>query len=316
MPECPEVTILSHYLNDKLKNKYITKLDVISGKYLNKSILGKKLLDGTEKYKIVNVNSKGKVLYITMYKLDDLNKNIKKYIYLMSHLGMSGEWSFKKSDSDRLNVHVESKDGKKYTLCYVDPRNFGNVEVLDSKDALDKRLNKLAPDVLKTNFTDAEFHEMVKKYLSKSKKRSEQSIFKVLTKQNLVDGIISGLGNYLIPEILYDAKISPYRTIGSLSESDIFILSHSIKYITKLSYYNNTTGYMTNFGSYSSIHKDGIDSGKYDNYHPDIILKSTDIFKFKIYQQKTDPFGNKVNKDKNKKINAERAIHWVSTVQI
>jgi formamidopyrimidine-DNA glycosylase len=315
MPECPEVTILSHYLNDKLKNKYMTILNVISGKYLNKSILGKKLFDGS-KYKIVDVNSKGKVLYFTMYKIDDSDKNVKKYIYLISHLGMSGEWSFNKSNNDRLHIHVETKDTKKYILCYADPRNFGNIEVLDSKDALDKRLNKLAPDVLKTNFTDPQFHEMVKKYLSKSKKRSDQSIFKVLTKQNLADGIVSGLGNYLIPEILYDAKISPYRTIGSLSQIEIFQLSHSIKYITKLSYYNNTTGYMTNFGSYSELHKNGIDSGKYNNFHPDIILKHTDIFKFKIYQQKTDPLGNKVDKDKDKKLNGDRTVHWVKAVQI
>lgn len=306
MPECPEVTILSDYLKEELVGNSISTLEVISGKYLNKKIVGKDLLNGLTKYTILNVESKGKVLYIKL-------KHSNKLIYFVSHLGMAGEWSKLESDSDRIRLTVSQPNGNTFKLCYKDPRNFGNIEVL-GKDDFKTRIDKLAPDVLKTEFTDEDFINIVGNFLKKSKKRSSQLIFKVLTKQNLSDGLFSGLGNYLIPEILYDAKISPYRHIGSLTDIELRCLSHSIKYITKLSYYNNTTGYMTNFGDYSAKHKKGIDDGTYVNYHNDIVLKLTDVFQFKIYQKKKDQLGNPVEKDKT--LNKGRTTHWVKNVQI
>lgn len=306
MPECPEVTILSDYLKEELKNCSISMLEVLSGKYLNSKIMGNELLDGSTRYDILNVESKGKILYMTL-------KYQNKTIYFVSHLGMAGEWSKNESNNDRIRLTYFQKNGNMLKLCYIDPRNFGNVEILEKID-FTKRLNKLAPDVLKTEFTDDYFLAIVNNFLKKSKKRSSQLIFKVLTKQNLSDGLFSGLGNYLIPEILYDAKLSPYRNIGSLTNDELLQLSKSIKYITKLSYYNNTTGYMKKFGNYSLKHKKGIDDGTYQNYHIDIILKNTDVFEFKIYQKKTDPFGNFVEKDKI--LNKGRTTHWVKNIQI
>jgi DNA-formamidopyrimidine glycosylase len=307
MPECPEVTLLSDYLKDNLMGKSISTITINSGKYLNKTLHGKEILNGTKKYSVTNVESKGKVLYITL-------KHLTTYIYFVSHLGMSGEWSFQDNDNnERVNLTIHDKDNNFIKLYYYDPRNFGNIEILN-KEEFKKRLNKLAPDVLKTEFTNNEFVEMVKKFLNKSKKRGQQLIFKVLTKQNLSDGIFSGLGNYLIPEILYDAKISPYRQMSTLSDQDLEKLAYSIKYITKLSYYNNITGYMTNFGDYSAEHKKGVDNGIYKNYHEDVQLKKTDTFKFKIYLKKKDPLGNEVEKDKL--LNKGRTTHWVKNVQI
>jgi len=305
MPECPEVTILSDYLKDNLLNRTILSIEINSGKYLHKKILGKELLNENIKYKVIDVSSKGKVLYITL-------KHSTTIIYFVSHLGMSGEWSFEESDTNRIRLLGEHNESS-FKLCYNDPRNFGNIEILNEND-FKKRIDKLAPDVLKTEFTDDDFLNIVKQYLKKSKQREKQLIFKVLTKQNLSDGIFSGLGNYLIPEILYDAKISPYRQMSSLSDDDLLKLSHSIKYVTKLSYYNNTTGYMTNFGDYSKKHKKGIDNGKYKNYHTDIHLKTTDKFIFKIYLKKKDPFGNIVEKDKT--LNKGRTTHWVKNIQV
>lgn len=306
MPECPEVTILSHYLKDKLIGNKISKISVMSGKYLNKNITGKDFLNGTNKYIVSNVDSKGKVLYFTL-------KHDKNEIYFVSHLGMSGEWSFTESSSDRIQLTCENETNDEFKLCYVDSRNFGNIEILN-KNEFKKRIDKLAPDVLKTEFTNEDFVAIVNNYLKKSKTRELQLIFKVFTKQNLSDGLFSGLGNYLIPEILYDAKISPYRTMNSLSIDDLLRLAHSIKYITKLSYYNNKTGYMTNFGNYIEKHKKGVDDGTYKNYHSDIILKKTDVFNFKIYLKKTDPLGNNVEKDKT--LNKGRTTHWVKNIQI
>ena len=133
-------------------------------------------------------------------------------------------------------------------------------------------------------------------------------------KQDKKDALFSGIGNYLVAEILYDAKISPYRTIGSLSDNEIKSLSHSIKYLTKLSYYNNNDGYMLSFGEYSKLHKKYIDDGILPVFHTDVKLDKNDEFKIKVYRQTKDPDGNTVEKDED--INKGRTFHWVKNVQV
>lgn len=303
MPEGPEVTILSQYLNTKLKNRIFDSIEILSGKYLRFDLKNANKVNN-KKYKIKKIESKGKLMWMEL----DGHK------YFMSHLGLAGFWSFKKSKNDRIRIKVLNEDnGKIYYLCYQDPRNFGNMEVIDGDEDFNKKINLLAPDALKTEFTDDEFIEWVKKYLSRSSSRGKQKIFLVLMKQNKSDGIVSGLGNYLTAEILYNAKISPYREISSLSLSDLKKLSESIKYMTKLSYYDNTTGYMTNFGDFIQVHKERIDKGKYPTYHKDIVLKKGDKFTFKVYQKLIDPQGHKVTADKE--LNDGRTTYWVEDVQ-
>lgn len=309
MPEAPEVTILSQYLYTKLKNRYMRKINVLSGKYTRIKIKGFDLLNNTKKFKFTKIDSKGKLMWFVLSELDSDNK-----IYMTSHLGLTGQWSFMKKDDDRLRIKIyNNSNSKTYELCFNDPRNFGNIEIYDNFSHLKQKIDKLAPDALKTNFTDADFIEQVKLFLKKSNKRKDQLIFKVLMSQTKQDGIVSGLGNYLTPEILYNSKINPFRTVGSLSNTDLKNIAHSIKYIIKLSYYNNNTGYMINFGSFVKIHKQRINDGIYPNYHPDIKLKQNEEFQFKVYRQKKDPNGNKVENDKT--INNGRSVYWVPAIQ-
>ena len=170
------------------------------------------------------------------------------------------------------------------------------------------------PYALKTDFTESDFKGYVNNFLKVSKARHNKYIFKALMSQDLKDGIVSGLGNYLTPEILYDCKISPFRPVGDLSDNDIKKLSKSIKKIIKLSYYNNVTGYMTAFGDFIHTHKERIDNGTYPTYHSNVKLKENEEFSFKVYRQKQDPNGHDV--DPNKDLNPGRTTYWVPTVQI
>jgi formamidopyrimidine-DNA glycosylase len=309
MPEGPEVTILSQYLLTKLKGRLVEKLEVLSGKYSHKKPLeNKDLLNGENKFKIQNVESHGKLMWMTMKNTKNNDK-----LYLISHLGLTGEWGFSKGNNDRIKITIGNIDNKKkYNLYYADDRNFGNIYIVDDIDDVRKKKDLLAPDALKTGMTLNEFSNIIKKYISKSKTRKNQLIFRVLMNQTIKDGIVSGLGNYLTPEILYRAKISPFRKMDSLTEEDITELFKSMKYIIKLSYYNNTTGYMTNFGQFIKIHKEKINSGKYPVYHQDIKLKEKE-FVFSVYRKNNDPLGNAVEKDKT--INKNRTVYWVPAVQ-
>lgn len=302
MPEGPEITILSQYLESKLKNKVLNKITILGGKYKRKGI---KELDKIQNknYKIISVNSKGKLMYI----------ELENDIYITSHLGLSGFWSFVEDDKDKIRISItNTTSNKQYTLCYVDPRNFGNIEIV-TKQELNMKLSTLADDALKTNFTDKDFEEKIMNFLSVSSARKNQTVLKILMNQQTKDGLVSGLGNYLAPEILYDCKISPFRKMNSFTTTEIHNLAQSIRKIIKLSYYNNTTGYMTHFDDFIKTHKKKIDDGIYPNYHSSVKLKKTDKFEFKVYQQKTDPLGNPV--EANKELNKDRTTYWVPAVQ-
>jgi formamidopyrimidine-DNA glycosylase len=310
MPEVPEITILSQYLKSKLKGRILKSIDIISGKYIKSNIKGIDYLCSNKSFIINDINSKGKLLYLSLKNIMDSEETI----YITSHLGLSGEWTFHKRDSDRVRINICNKNNSKtYTLCYNDSLNFGNIELTNSSDILEEKLNNLAPDALKYIFSDTEFIEIVNKYKKVSQNRKKQLIYTVLIKQNMKDGILSGLGNYLIPEILYDAKISPHREIGSLTDIELIKISKSIKYMTKLSYYNNNSKYLSKFNNFLKKHKKHIDDDKYPIYHPQIKLKNNDVFLFKVYQKNKDPYENNVIKDKS--INKGRTVHWVSEIQ-
>jgi DNA-formamidopyrimidine glycosylase len=299
MPEGPEILITSQYLGTKLKNKKIQSIDILSGRYTHQKLKGLTLVDNFP-HTVLKVDSKGKFLWFHM--VDNNNKSI----YMLCTFGLTGRWSFHKEKNSRIHFAVQSTTNakKKYDLYYIDDRNFGTVEFTDNTRILDAKLDRLAPDVLKSNQTDDLMINTIKKY---TLKKDGKNIVKVLMDQ---EAVVSGIGNYLVAEILYDAKIDPHRNIGDLSDREIEHLAMSIRKITKHAYYHNTSGYMTYFEKFMKKHADRIDSGVYPNYHPDIKIKQP--FEFKVYQQKKDPLGNKVQNDE---IIKGRTIHWVEQIQ-
>lgn len=308
MPEGPEVLILSQLLNDKLKDKYIADFKILKGKYTKSEINNIGEFDKNGKWIIKKVGSHGKLLW---FKLR--NEKTDELIYMTSHLGLSGFWDFE-SKSPNIVLTIGTYGSKEIeSLCYTDPRSFGNIDIFAGLYRFEDKIKALAEDALQEEYDADEFMNKYKKYLFFSQTRKDTKIFVALGKQNKKDGILSGLGNYLIPEILYDAKISPFRSAGSLTDDEILTLGNSIKFVTKLSYYNNSTGYMAEFGSFIDVHKKGIDNKLYPDYHTDVKLKKTDKFKFKVYQQTEDPLGNPVEKDKT--INKGRTVYWVPKIQ-
>jgi formamidopyrimidine-DNA glycosylase len=189
-------------------------------------------------------------------------------------------------------------------LYFTDARNFGTIVITSDKSVLDKRLNKLAPDILRSNMTNEQLLEITKQYISKS--RANKNVVKVLMNQN---AIVSGIGNYLVAEILYDARISPFTNLNEISSNKLKKLVHSMRKITKMAYYDNITGYMVNFKEFGNNHLKMVEDRVFPNYLPDIVGKK---FRFNVYQQEKDSKGNIVKRDE---IVKGRTIHWVPSVQ-
>ena len=303
MPEVCEIVLTAHYLMTKLKNRFITDMQVLSGRYTHENMKGKELIDKLVPLKIINIDSKGKFLWFELF-----NEKLNKTIYMMNTFGLVGSWTFKEDNSNRVEFTVENKDKSKiYHLYFRDPRNFGTLKIVDNVTELYKKIDKLAVDLLKTDFTVKQFMNWLDNY-----KYKDREIIKVLMNQEVNQGIGSGLGNYLAPEILYNAKISPFRTINSLTLDEKKNLANSVKYILKLCYFNNKIGYMVNFKNFIDKHKNGIKSGKFPDFHKNVKLGDNTEFEFSVYRQKKDPLGNDVKVDK---IIKDRSTYWVPKVQ-
>lgn len=301
MPENCEVCLTAQYLDSKTCDSNITKIKILSGRYSHKSFNGFTEFEKILPAKIKSIDTKGKFLWFVL-----TSKN--KEYYILNTFGLTGKWGFKPLDFARVKFTInDPTTKKKYNLYFDDVRNFGTIEFTSDKKKLEQKLNKLAPDALKSQFTDAEFKYWIYEY-----KNKKQMLVKVLMDQTQTKGIVSGLGNYLVPEILYRSKLSPYRTIKSLDDPEIKQLAKSIKYILRMCYIKNNTDYVSHLVTFLKSHNDKIKNGKFPDYYDDIKTVEKD-FQFTVYRQKEDPEGNPVLADK---IINGRTTYWVPVIQV
>jgi formamidopyrimidine-DNA glycosylase len=294
MPEISEVTITSQYLLSKLQNKKFTNIKIISGRYTHQELQSIDKIDDiiSKKYIVKNIDTKGKLMWF------ELTKN-NKTIYLTCNFGLTGVWSFEKEELNSIRIKFTFDDIKVY---FSDARNFGIISFI-SKSELDIKLKKLAPDYLKSPYNLIDFSNKIKEISRKNKK-----IIEILMDQTLLG---SGLGNYLSVEILYNARISPHRTLDTLTKKEINKLYNSIYKIVKISYSSNSSGYMKYLDEYiKTNHLNNIKNNPVLDFLSNI--KTSSKFKFKVYQQEFDPKGNKVMQDK---IIPNRTTYWVPDVQ-
>ena len=264
MPEVCEIVVTTHFLMSELKNKNIVSLNILSGRYTHQELEGENLITKYSPLKILDINSKGKFMWFELY-----SEKHNKHIYIMNTFGLSGSWGFNNENSSRISLSItDNKKNKFRSLYYNDPRNFGTIKITDDPINLNNKLNKLAPDLLKTEYSLGEFKKWFIDY-----KYQNREIIKVLMNQEIGTGIGSGLGNYLAPEILYRSKISPYRTINSLTNIDLANLYNEMRKTLKLCYLSNHVGYMTQFEDYIEQHKIDVDKGILPNFQKKVKLK-------------------------------------------
>jgi formamidopyrimidine-DNA glycosylase len=161
-------------------------------------------------------------------------KNIAKFTLfettkscILTHLGFTGWWIPQeapehrprkfihqlKEENIRLTIHTD-----KGLLKYLDPRLLGRNRIYPNKqEALESRhLKNMAPE--------ADSVEGIQR-LTETVPTTGRKIKDVILDQKT----ISGIGNYLACEILFDAKIHPGRTAKALSLGEQYILIQSIR---------------------------------------------------------------------------------------
>jgi formamidopyrimidine-DNA glycosylase len=202
MPEAPEVSFITNYIRRYCKDKKLQSVTIIKGRYVNHGP-PKHFEDFSEALplKLLDVKKKGKVSFLYF----------EKNWCLISKLGLTGWW-YVDSDSPvwmRSTPNLSFRFGNT-TLHYTDTLSYGTLTFTNDPLLIQKELDKIAPEVETISLSNVLESASLKKYQNK------------LIEDVIIDqhAIMSGIGNYLKSEILYEANIIPWRTIESLSKTE------------------------------------------------------------------------------------------------
>jgi len=268
MPEGPEVRRMAMNLAERIEGKVLEKAEITGGKWLKKPQ--------------PNISDFQDSLPSKITKIDVKGKSIQVYLEngwtIWNTLGMGGGW--RDLHGKHSHFKLQTKEGK--IVWFEDIRRFGNIFFINEKKDLQRRLDAIGPDLLGEKVSLENFSEIIKS-------NGKKAICKVLMDQKYV----SGIGNYIKAEVLYRARISPWRLCSSLSEGEIKSLHEfSIKIIKKSFEQGGAT-----LATYTDM--DG-NRGEF-------------VFSFHVYRKDKCPLGYNVKRE----ITPDgRTTHWVPEVQL
>ncbi|WP_375434326.1 DNA-formamidopyrimidine glycosylase [uncultured Hymenobacter sp.] len=205
MPELPEVETYRRFLDDIILHQIITAFEVKDAHVLatDEDTLRKALVGR----RVTATHRLGKNCFL---ELD--NSQV-----VVLHFGMTGDVGAYRDDHDaprftRVAFHLE--DGLR--VAFIDPRKFGRIRLVESV-AQYQKAKKLGPDAL--NVTPEHLQAVL-------------GTKKPMIKPLLLDqGITAGLGNWIVDEVLFQAKIHPERRAHTLSTKEFKVLHEAIQLV-------------------------------------------------------------------------------------
>ena len=269
MPEGPEVLTIVDQLDFYLSKKEVVDVEFTSGKYEdNYPDNFEELLEDLPLV-IEQVFCKGKMIVFELYSKDSDSK-----WWIFNSLRMTGSWRFNESkDHTRLRMDFSPLEKNGVfdidKIFYNDVRGLGTFEFVNDEKEKDSRLDNLASGFIGRE----EYLIDYKTFYNNIKNCKKSMLTGKLTDQK---SICSGIGNYLISEIMYDSGLHPTIKCDQLDDEDIKKVFESCLRIIKLSYELNGMS-MRDYVDVSG------DEGLFEKH-------------LKVYGKrgKTDPFGNKV----------------------
>jgi formamidopyrimidine-DNA glycosylase len=202
VPELPEVETVARQLAPLLVGRTVKRLEILDTKLLNVSRPGR-----VRALSIADVRRLGKWITISLKGGKDL--------WIAVHLRMTGRLIFAdgraekgatKNDSQQEDKHLRARllldQGE---LLFTDVRRFGEVRLLNDLAAITPK----AIDPMSADFQPKRLAELLGK--------SKQELKAWLLRQDR----LVGLGNIYASEILYRARLSPFRPAGELTTKEV-----------------------------------------------------------------------------------------------
>lgn len=207
MPELPEVETYRRFLDEVLLGQTITALEVRDAHVLavEEDTLRRALVGRT----VTGTSRLGKNCFL---QLD--NGQV-----LVLHFGMTGDVGAYRDEPDaprftRVALHLASG----LRVAFIDPRKFGRIRLADSV-AQYQQDKKLGPDALEVTAEQLQ-HKLGRR--------------KTVIKPLLLDqSITAGLGNWIVDEVLFQARIHPERPAHTLSTGEFKDLHAAIQLVLR-----------------------------------------------------------------------------------
>jgi formamidopyrimidine-DNA glycosylase len=278
MPEGPEVACLSEELNKFFKGREVMEMEILGGRYVRKE--KPKGWEGFQEMlpaKVEEVEYKGKLIIFHF-----INQEGEKR-WLFNTLGMSGCWTYTRHQHSHLKVSLKKMKGKEGNEIYfTDVRCFGTLIFTDDEKEYQKKIKSIAKGFLGKE----EYQISEKEFVDKCKKSCKKNIAIALMDQK---SVCSGVGNYLLSEIVFDTGINPFLTFADLEEEDLQNLFECCGRLIRDSY---------KYGGTSIRNYTNLEGENGDNY-----------YNLKVYGQEVDPEGFEVRKVEG----PHKRTLWLST---
>ena len=206
MPELPEVETYRRFIEEVAVGQTIIGLEVRDAHVL--AVSEAELRAGVVGRRITGTGRLGKNCFV---ELDNGR-------LLVLHFGMTGDIGAYRDapDAPRFTRVAWQLADSGLSLAFIDPRKFGRIRLAESVEAYQKA-KKLGADALQ--ITAVELHQKLNRR-------------RVFVKPLLLDqGLTAGLGNWIVDEVLFQAKIHPERPGNSLSEKETTALHAAIQLV-------------------------------------------------------------------------------------
>lgn len=209
MPELPEVETYRRYLSETVLHQTITQVTVEDPEKLLlipydefRSRLSGQQLVGSKRV--------GKNLFLALDNGE----------WLYMHFGMTGDVHYYRDNADRpKHARVVFYFDTGFKLGFICPRKFERLSVINDADDFLKQ-KKVNADA--TEITFAAFENQLKKR-------------KTVIKSVLLDqSTVAGLGNWIVDEVLFIARVSPKSRSSDLSNSQMKRIFDAMRQVVQL----------------------------------------------------------------------------------
>jgi formamidopyrimidine-DNA glycosylase len=212
MPELPEVEATRRHLEPVLVGARIAEVEVRRPRMARRQPRPADVRDRMVGRRITALGRRGKFL---MAHLDSA-------MTWITHLGMSGRMSVAERgdpEAPHTNVVVRLRGGTE--VRFVDPRTFGFVAVLTPEEMDEMMFRRIGPDALDGLPATVALQRRLE---------GRTAPIKALL---LDQQIVAGIGNIYADEILWRARVAPWRQGGSLTPDEVSALRRAVHPVLK-----------------------------------------------------------------------------------
>jgi len=227
MPELPEVETIVRDLNKTGAHK------LLCARFINVWTNFPKTIKEPESFEQFKNKIKGKEIQKIWRRGKNIIFSLSESYFLLIHQKLTGHllfgrWEFREGEwvapagplAEKVNsyIHLLFTLDSGQMLALSDLRKFAKVKLLDN-EKLKKEISFLGPEPLEKDFTFEKFRRSLEKRKGKIKQ--------VLMNQE----IIAGIGNIYSDEILWRAKIHPFKDVSKLTRKELENIYKSMREI-------------------------------------------------------------------------------------